>query len=476
MSSNLNASPKAVVNLRGRLLGVTIGLATATVLLSGLAVFAIAARSLWRNLDASLIQIAKTEIASATDTGTLHVHETGTRTLTVSGVTGYEKFVWLENNRGRILAASANVRASRSITGVDEAMRRALKGATTFGDVLIDGRQARAVLTGFANTDGTPAVGVVCIPSGVVTDVVIQIGEVIVLVGLVCIAAVTVIALLLTRMISDPIEGLAHQVSLLEPAAQDAPAQIDPPYVEMVPLTAAFNGLVGRVRNLLAERESTIARQRRFVADTSHELRTPVSNLQGTLEVALRRERTEEEYRKALQTSLGEVQRLTRLVEDLLILAKSDEAALDIRKSEVRVEELLRDALEACRAPGIDAQIDVRESVVALLDPIRFRQAVDNLLRNAFLHASSRVMLSEHEVDSTLVITVWNDGPPISPEDTAAIFERFHRLDHSRARDTGGSGLGLAIVQAIAEGHGGSISVRSDSAGTAFVLRLPNTL
>lgn len=85
-------------------------------------------------------------------------------------------------------------------------------------------------------------------------------------------------------------------------------------------------------------------------------------------------------------------------------------------------------------------------------------------------------MLSEHEVDSTLVITVWNDGPPISPEDTAAIFERFHRLDHSRARDTGGSGLGLAIVQAIAEGHGGSISVRSDSAGTAFVLRLPNTL
>jgi two-component system OmpR family sensor kinase len=475
MSSNLKPAPKAAVNLRRRLLGLTIGLATATVILSGLAVFAIAARSLWRNLDASLIQIAKTEIASATDTGTLHVHETGTRTLTVSGVIGYEKFVWLENNQGRILAASANVRASRSISGIDEPKRRALRGETTFGNLEIDGRPARAVFTGFSNTDGTPAVGVVCIPSGIVYDVVTQIGEVIVLVGLVCIAAVTVIALLLTRMISAPIEGLAHQVSLLEPAAKDTPAQIDPPYVEMAPLTSAFNGLVGRVRILIAERESTIARQRRFVADTSHELRTPVANLQGTLEVALRRERTEEEYRKTLQTSLGEVHRLTRLVEDLLVLAKSDEAALDIRKSEVRVDELLRDALEACRTAGIHAQLDVPEGLAAHLDPIRVRQAVDNLLRNAFTYAASRAVLSGFLDGGDLVITVLNDGPPISPADTAAIFERFHRLDHSRARDTGGSGLGLAIVQAVAEGHGGTVSVESDSAGTRFVFRLPNT-
>lgn len=475
MSSNLKPTPKAAVNLRRRLLGLTIGLATATVILSGLAVFAIAARSLWENLDASLIQIAKTEIASATDTGTLHVHETGTRTLTVSGVTGYEKFVWLENEQGRILAASANVRASRSITGIDEAKRRALKGETTFGDVLIDGRQARAVFTGFSNTDGTPAVGVVCIPSGVVTDVVTQIGEVIVLVGLVCIAAVTVIALLVTRIVSAPIESLAKQVSTLEPAAQDAPASINPPYVEMAPLAAAFNDLVGRVRSLLAERESTIKRQRRFVADTSHELRTPVSNLQGTLEVALRRERTEDEYRKTLQTSLDEVQRLTRLVEDLLVLAKSDEAALDIRKSEMRVDELLRDALEACRTQGIDALLDVPEGLVAHLDPIRVRQAVDNLLRNAFTHATSRVVLSGSLDGNELVITVLNDGPPISPADTAAIFERFRRLDHSRARDTGGSGLGLAIVQAIAAGHGGSVSVASDSTGTRFDLRLLST-
>jgi signal transduction histidine kinase len=456
-----------------RLLGLTIGLATATVLLSGLAVFTIAARSLWRNLDASLIQIAKTEIASATDTGTLHVHETGARTLVVSGVTGYEKFVWLENAQGRMVAATDNVRASRSIIGINEPKRLALEGKTTFGDVVIDGRRARAVFTGFANTDGTPAVGVVCIPSGVVTDVVNQIGEVIVLVGLVCIAAVTVIALLLTRIISDPIEGLAHQVSTLNPASVDTPASIEAPYVEMAPLTAAFNGLVERVQNLIGERESTIARQRRFVADTSHELRMPVSNLQGTLEVALRRERTEEEYRKALQTSLGEVHRLTRLVEDLLELAKSDEAALEIRKSPTRIDTLLCESLDACQIDGVDAELDVPGALEASVDPIRVRQAVDNLLRNAFLHASTRVVLSAHAEEGALVITVWNDGPPISPEDAAAIFERFHRLDHSRARDTGGSGLGLAIVKAIAEGHGGSVSIAGDSMGTAFELRLP---
>lgn len=474
MSSNLKPTPKAAVNLRRRLLGLTIGLATSFVILSGCAVFAIATSSLWRNLDASLIQIAKTEIASATDTGDLHVHETGTRTLTVSGVTGYEKFVWLENNRGRILAASANVRASRSITGAEAAKWRALKGETTFADMEIDGRQARAVLTGFSNIDGTPAVGVVCIPSEVVTDVANQIRDVIVLVGLVCIAAVTVIALLITRMISGPIEGLAQEVGQLEPAAEEAPDSIDPPYVEMAPLTSAFNGLVGRVRDLLAERESTIARQRRFVADTSHELRTPVSNLQGTLEVALRRERTEAEYRKTLQTSLGEVHRLTRLVEDLLLLAKSDEAALDIRKSAVRVDMLLKDALEACRTTGIAAQLVVPESLDAHIDPIRIRQAVDNLLRNAFTHAASQVNLSGSLDGNNLVITVSNDGPPISAADTAAIFERFRRLDHSRVRDTGGSGLGLAIVQAIAEGHGGTVSVESDATGTRFELHVPN--
>jgi len=473
MSSNLSDSPKAPVNLRRRLLGLTIGLTLATVLLSGLAVFTIAARSLWRNLDASLIQIAKTEIASATDTGTLHVHETGTRTLVVSGVTGYEKFVWLENAQGRIVAATDNVRAARSIIGINEAKRIAVEGKTIFADVEIDGRPARAVLTGFANTDGTPAVGVVCIPSRVVADVVTQVGEVIAFVGVVCIGVVAVISLLLTRIISEPIEGLALKVTTLEPSTKDTPASVEAPYVEMAPLTTAFNGLVEKVRNLIAERESTIARQRRFVADTSHELRTPVSNLQGTLEVALRRERTEEEYRKTLQTSLDEVHRLSRLVEDLLVLAKSDEAALEIRKSPTRVDALLREALDVCRIGDIKAEIDVPTSLEANLDPIRLRQAVDNLLRNAFLHASSRVVLSGHAGEGAIVITVRNDGPPISSEDAAVIFERFHRLDLSRARDTGGSGLGLAIVKAIAEAHGGTVSMASDSMGTAFELRLP---
>lgn len=473
MFSSPIRKPRTAVNLHRRLLGLTMGLATATVVLSGLAVFTIVARSLWQNLDASLIQIARTEIASATDAGTLHVHETGTRTLVVSGVTGYEKFVWLEDAQGRILAASANVRASRSIAGGEEAKRRALRGETTFADVEIDGRVARAVFASFANTDGTAAVGAVCIPSAIVADVVTQVGEVIVLVGVVCIVVVAAISLLLTRLISNPIEGLAHQLSTVDPGAEHAPASIEAPYVEMAPLTSAFNGLVTRVRTLLSDRESTIGRQRQFVADTSHELRTPVANLQGTLEVALRRERSEEEYRKVLQTSLGEVQRLTRLVEDLLELAKSDEGALDIRKAPADLAGLLRDASEACRTVSIDAEVDVPDELFADVDAVRVRQAVDNLLRNAFAHATSRVVLSGRLDGDDVSITIWNDGPEIPHEDTVAIFERFRRLDHSRTRDTGGSGLGLAIVRAIAEGHGGSVSVSSDSMGTTFELRLP---
>lgn len=461
------------MNLRRRVFGVTVGLVAGSVILAGSAVFLFAERSLRRNLDASLVQLARTEIASATDTGTLHIHETGPQTLTVSGVPGYEKFVWLENDKGKVLAATANVRASNSIEGTADGRARALRGVTSFGDLSIDGRPMRAVYYGFRNTDGTPAVGVVCFPSTLIDGMVTQIGEVVVGVGAFCILIGVLAAHFLAKFVADPLVQLARQVASLNPSSPVTPRAVAPPYDEIASLTDALNDLGTRVGTLIDERESTITNQRRFVADTSHELRTPVANLQGTLEVALRRERSADDYRLTLQTSLHETQRLARLVEDLLVLAKSDESTLEIRTAPSDLVPTLGEALRACHKEPIEARVELPGELVANVDRVRIRQAVDNLLRNAYAHAKTKVILKAERLESELSISVANDGPSLTPEETVSIFERFQRLDHSRARDTGGMGLGLSIVRAIASGHGGSVQVTSNESLTTFTLLIP---
>lgn len=473
MFSAIYQTAKPPVNLRRRVFGVTVGLVAGSVILAGSAVFLFAERSLRRNLDSSLVQLARTEIASATDTGTLHIHETGPQTLNVSGVPGYEKFVWLENGAGKLLAATANVRGSRSIVGTEDGKAQALRGVTSFGDLTIDGRPMRAVYYGFRNTDSTPAVGIVCFPSTLLDGMITQIGEVVLGVGAFCILIGVLAAHFLAKFVADPLVQLARQVADLDPSSPVTPQAVAPPYDEIASLTDALNGLGTRVSTLVDERETTIRNQRRFVADTSHELRTPVANLQGTLEVALRRERTADDYRMTLQTSLNETQRLARLVEDLLILAKSDESTLEIRTAPSDLVPTLEEALSACRKDPIETKVDLPKELVATVDRVRIRQAVDNLLRNAFSHAKTCVILSAERLDSMLSISVSNDGPSLTPEQTVSIFERFQRLDHSRARDTGGMGLGLAIVKAIASGHGGSIRVTSNEALTTFTLLIP---
>jgi signal transduction histidine kinase len=234
-----------------------------------------------------------------------------------------------------------------------------------------------------------------------------------------------------------------------------------------------MNDLLGRLQHALA-------RQRAFVADASHELRTPFAVLRAELELAGREGRTRQELSLAVASAAEEAARLTRITDDLLLLARSDEESLTPRLEPTDIGLLLSRSAEPAGARAAQAavacRVDAPEGLWAIIDPDRIRQAVDNLVDNAlrFAPAGTQIVVSATTVGSDLVIEVSDSGPGFPPEFLPHAFERFRRPDSGRARSQGGAGLGLAIVQAIALAHGGRVLARNRVEGGAVVrLELP---
>jgi len=230
------------------------------------------------------------------------------------------------------------------------------------------------------------------------------------------------------------------------------------------------------LNEMLARLEEAIERERRFVDDASHELRTPLANLKAELDLALRRARTTEELEAALRSASEETDRLVRLAEDLLVLARAKGARLPVRREDLDAGELVRDIVGtfAGRASerGVSLEHHEQDGLRASMDPLRIRQAVGNLVDNALRHTprSGRVLVDLARLDGDLAITVADTGAGFSPAFVPRAFEPFSRDDAARTRTDGGAGLGLAIVRAIAEAHGGSVEVRNGAEGGAEVV------
>jgi two-component system, OmpR family, sensor kinase len=241
---------------------------------------------------------------------------------------------------------------------------------------------------------------------------------------------------------------------------------------ELDRLAETLNGMLERLEN-------TFGNMRRFSADAAHELRTPLTALKGTLEVALRSERSGAEYRAALASALEEVERLVRLAEDLLLLSRSS-AGPESPRARVELEALVLDVADVGARLAKDTGVAVRVGAVAPLavlgDAGALRRALLNLVENGvkYTPAGGRVELSVALVGSDAVVAVEDTGPGIDPADIARIFEPFVRLDAARTRENGGSGLGLAIVRSIVVAHRGTLEVeRPASGGSRFTIRLP---
>jgi two-component system, OmpR family, sensor kinase len=237
-----------------------------------------------------------------------------------------------------------------------------------------------------------------------------------------------------------------------------------------------------RVLNSMLERlENSFEAQRRFTGDASHELRSPLTVLKGEIELALRRDRPKEEYRRVLESNLQEVDRLTWLAEDLLTLARSDSGVMQPRFQTTDVGALIRgvvDRLEGSAAGrDVALSVDAPDGMEALLDPALFEQLLWNLVENAvkFSPAGGLVAIRAGVPDGQLVIVVTDQGPGIPDGQVREIFERFYRVDPARTSgETGGTGLGLAIVRAIVDAHGGTVTAGNGTgAGAVFTVTVP---
>ena len=237
--------------------------------------------------------------------------------------------------------------------------------------------------------------------------------------------------------------------------------------------------LADTLNTMLAGLEAAFAQARRFSADAAHELRTPLTALKGEVEVALRAERTPEEYRRVLHSALEEVEQLIRVAEDLLLFSRSS-AAIGLPRDRVELEPIVLEALEMgarrAQGTGVAVRSEEIEPVAVLGEAGALRRAVLNLVDNAvkYTPAGGKVSLSLLVRDSRALIVVADTGIGIDAADRARIFDPFVRLDAARSRDAGGVGLGLALVRSIVTAHGGTVDVESTSgAGSRFTIRLP---
>jgi heavy metal sensor kinase len=281
----------------------------------------------------------------------------------------------------------------------------------------------------------------------------------------------------LARKSLAPVAIMATQARQMGAANLHARLEVANQRDELGQLALSFNQLLERL-------ETSFEQQRRFVADASHELRTPVAILRGETEVTLSKaERTPEEYRETLGILRDEAQRLARIIEDLFTLTRADAGQYPLNLRDAYLDELASSALLRARSLALAKKITLCPSIDPDL-PIHADEALLgrmllNLLDNAikYSHAGSTVQLACRREGDYYLVTVTDSGPGIPPEVQARVFDRFFRVDKARSRtegDTGGAGLGLSIARWIAEAHHGTLELsRSDASGTTFSVALP---
>jgi two-component system, OmpR family, sensor kinase len=266
-----------------------------------------------------------------------------------------------------------------------------------------------------------------------------------------------------------PVEAMRRQAGAITAATPGRRLPVPRATDEVSRLAVTLNDMLERL-------ETAFQHERRFVADASHELRTPLSLLRTELELALRKPRSHAELEAALRSASEETERLTRLAEDLMLIARSDQGALPVHRETVSAQTLVSTvatrfharAAELGRAVTVDPGSDVPFEA----DPKWLEQALGNLVDNALMHGSGTVTLAARALGETVELHVTDEGRGFPVDFADRAFDRFSRAGEARRR--GGSGLGLAIVQSIAAAHGGSASTSRHEGGGADVwLSLP---
>jgi two-component system heavy metal sensor histidine kinase CusS len=243
--------------------------------------------------------------------------------------------------------------------------------------------------------------------------------------------------------------------------------------IELADLALTFNAMLDRL-------QESFERLTRFSADLAHELRTPVNNIRGEIEVALSRSRSTVEYRELLSSNLEEVVRLSELISSLLFLARTESPGTYINRQQVSVSELLHTVKDYYEGPaeqaGVELAVTSPPELKAVLDSSLMKRAIGNLVSNALAHTpnNGHIQLSALQTSDALTISVYDTGSGVPPQSINRLFDRFYRVDPARSQHSGGFGLGLSIVRGIMLLHGGNVQIVSEvGKGTEVKLILP---
>ena len=280
---------------------------------------------------------------------------------------------------------------------------------------------------------------------------------------------------LLAGRVLAPVGAMAETARKITAESLSARLPVDNPRDEFGQLAGVFNETLARL-------DAAFEQLRRFTANASHELRTPLTGLRSVGEVALQRSLTTQGYREVIGSMLEEVDRLTRLVENLLLLTRAEAGRIPLTRSVVNLAELVSGVSDSLRilAEEKDQEltVEVVAPVTAECDASVLRQGVINLLYNAIKYTPDKGAIRvavKISASGDATVDVQDTGPGIPAAHRGRIFERFYRVDDARARETGGVGLGLAIARWAVEANGGRIEVESgEGQGTLFRIVLPH--
>jgi heavy metal sensor kinase len=279
---------------------------------------------------------------------------------------------------------------------------------------------------------------------------------------------------LLTRHLLRPIDQITRKTNEINAQNLSERLPVANSADEMDRLTITINAMLERL-------EQAFERQRQFTSDAAHELRTPLSALRSVGEVGMSGQKSPAEYRDIMGSMLEESERLTRLVDNLLVLTRADSDKAVMNREPLDLGKLVSETIEIVKPLAEEKQQNIaftgNEPSVISADAVILQQALFNIIHNAIKYSSAGRTISivlKKSSDYQAVIEIQDNGPGIAPEHQQKIFERFYRVDSGRAKASGGSGLGLSIARWAVESHGGKIEVDSQlNAGSLFRIILP---
>jgi two-component system, OmpR family, sensor kinase len=322
--------------------------------------------------------------------------------------------------------------------------------------------------------------GNVVVAATPLSDVDATLGRLIVIMLIVTVAvlvALAAVGLWVVRIGLRPLDEIGSTAAAIADGDLSRRVERADRHTEVGRLGRALNAMLGQIESAFHAKDASERMLRRFVADASHELRTPLAAVRAYAELFSRgADRRPDDLARSMAGIRRESERMSVLVDDLLLLARLDEGR-PLDREPVRLDDVVREAVDTARAVDPERRIDAELAAAPVVgDHHRLRQLVDNLLGNARVHtprdAPVRVRLSTDHGQA--VVEVEDAGPGLRAGEAERVFERFYRADESRSRGSGGVGLGLAIVAAVAAAHGGAVAARSvPGEGATFAVTLP---